>query len=230
MHIVESVLLGIISSIFASSIFWWFSFHRTKTKVEFPQAIEKSKNTGEYPGKNRYRIKIINSGIRDLIEVTFLAKLSIKRSNDHSRNYTYIGLGNENQLPIMYGKRSQKKRAGINLANKLTFFPIQTTCNEFQKSIYPSFLRNKAQNNTLSLDDIFDNYRDSFELKVYVFGNDALTGARKLFISPTYTLDNIKTGKYITPVSLNAKKYRHCRYKKYVEDNLAFLEDVNGVY
>ena len=131
MHIVESVLLGIISSIFASSIFWWFSFHRTKTKVEFPQAIEKSKNTGEYPGENRYRIKIINSGIRDLIEVTFLAKLSIKRSNDRSRNYTYIGLGNENQLPIMYGKRSQKKRAGINLANKRTFLLIQTAFNEF---------------------------------------------------------------------------------------------------
>ena len=131
------------------------------------------------------------------------------------------------KAPCLNSNWQIKKR--VHAFSAWTLFS-QPTCNEFQKSIYPSFLRNKAQNNTLSLDDIFDNYRDSFELKVYVFGNDALTGARKLFISPTYTLDNIKTGKYITPVSLNAKKYRHCRYKKYVEDNLAFLEDVNGVY
>ena len=87
--------------------------------------IEKSKNTGEYPGEIRYRIKFINSGSRDLTEVTLLVRLSINWetvSNRRITNYTYLGIGNDSKLPILRGKSIAIKILIVEL-RPLHYFP-----------------------------------------------------------------------------------------------------------
>ena len=70
-------LVGVISSFIASIIFWYLTFKRSPTKVEFPNHIAKEDNTEEFPGDFRYRVKLINSGHRDLNEIKIVVQLII---------------------------------------------------------------------------------------------------------------------------------------------------------
>ncbi|WP_324822226.1 hypothetical protein [Sinanaerobacter sp. ZZT-01] len=219
MTLIETILWSIFTSIVASFLFWILTFRISRTKVNYSSIIEKSKNTQEYPGEYRYRIKLINSGNRDLIEVSLLAKISLKLGK--ITNYTYLGIGNDNTLPILHGKRYQKKNAGLSYAHKLTLYPTQTTLNEFKKSFYSPETRTKAKNGTLSLDDILHTYGSSAKISIFVYGNDCLTGARKMFSSPVYTSDKIKLGHFSFSKPLNTK---HLRYKQYILDTLRFDE------
>jgi hypothetical protein len=46
---------------------------------------------------------------------------------------------------------------------------------------------------TLQLEDLLDIGSEA-DLQVFIFGYEGVTGTRKLFESPKYTIDNIKNG------------------------------------
>lgn len=67
--------------------------------------------------------------------------------------------------------------------------------NEYSKVIYNQAIREKAQKRTLVIDDIFQTYPNA-TLRIYVFGNDSITGARKMYESKEYKRGDIATGSY----------------------------------
>lgn len=209
-----NIILGISASIIASFVFWLFSFRISRTKVIFSKNIEKSKNTGEYPGKNRYRIMMLNSGKRDLIEVSFMVKISINREG--TTNYTYLKLGNDNRLPVMYGKAHQFKNLESRCAHKLTIRFSPTGLTEFKKNFYAKSIQDKAKTGKLSLDDIFNEYGENVSLTIFTYGNDSLTGARRMFCSPDYDISSVKNGIY----KMKMLKDYNIAYKLYVKDIL----------
>ena len=77
------ILMSILVSLVASTIFWLLTFKIKRVHITFSKFITKSLNTGEYIGKNRYRIKFINSGSNDLTEVQFIVRLAIKEKAQH---------------------------------------------------------------------------------------------------------------------------------------------------
>jgi hypothetical protein len=215
---VTSILLGITSSLIASIVFWLASFKITRTNVQFSSVIAKSKNTDEYPGKNRYRIKIINSGSRDLIEIVLLVKISIERKE--SSYYTYVGIGNENKLPILRGKKFQCENVRLNCAHILTLYPINATLNEYKKNIYTERIRTQAIKRELCLEDIFNEYGNDVSIKIFVYGNDALTGARKMFTSKEYKVADTEFGKYKKAKAALKKR----QYVQYIIETLTFIK------
>lgn len=219
-----TVIWSILTSILASYLFWLYSFKLSRTNIHFSGVIERSKSTGEDSGIHRYRVKIINSGARDLIDISFLVKLSIKQKNDKGANYTFLGCGNDNQIPILLGKKSQKKLSGTSCATKLTLFPTQTTLNEYKKTFYRKDIQRKANDGTLSLDDILDAYGHSCKIIIYAFGSDSVTGARKMFVSPTYTMENIKSGLFLVAQPIKTYRIPFLGYRQYINDSLAFEE------
>jgi|GEM_PF-4248887 len=127
MNLSMSLIISVVASLIASIIFWLLTFKYSGVMIEFSPEIEKSKLAGEYPGIFRYRIKIKNVGRRSLQEISPQAKLVI------NGNYTTLGIGNNNQLPILAGRKriSQYKNK---LLHTLTMFLNKASLNQYKKS------------------------------------------------------------------------------------------------
>lgn len=189
------ILVAIICSVIASYLFWLFSFKATNVKLIFAYQIERSKST-QAGTNSRYRLKIINVGKRDLLELNIIAKLSIQRNK--IKNNCYLRLGHQEIIPILYGKKHQNE---INNKNKgfawtLQFHLTDDFLQEFSKTIYPETIRSAAALEQLTLDDIFAEFGKKARITIYAFGYDAVTGARKMFVSSSYTINDIWIGKY----------------------------------
>jgi len=215
----EAVLTGVVASVIASfiasPIFWYLTFYKSSTKIEFSSKIEKSLAVVDGAGKYRYRVKFINSGKKDLHEVSFLVKLSVR--HEKTANFTYLGLGNESRLPILYGREQQtgSSKKGCEIA---TLYPTQTTFSEFKKSLYADAIREKAKAESLTLDDILEEYKDRCEIVIFAYGNDAVTGARKMYESTVYKYgDNIREGRFS---SVHLKDFKIREYEEYVYNSL----------
>jgi hypothetical protein len=176
------------------------------TKIEFSPFMQKKEENGEHQGKYMYRVKIINSKWNDLNEVSFLVKLSLKIEN--GINYTYLGMGKGNMLGVLRGKKYQLSNNTKRTSHVLSIYLTKNAFQEFRKSIYTDFIINKANKETLVLEDILHEYGSIATITVFIFGNDSLTGARKMF-SKSYVLNNIKEGTYNTQeLPVKRKGYR----------------------
>jgi len=98
-------------------------------------------------------------------------------------------------------------------------YPINSTYSEFRKNVYSKIIQNKAKWNKLTLDEIFDEFKESAKITIYCYGNDAITGARRMFQSIAYSINEIKPGEY-----LHTKKPKRFTYLKHIADILS-VED-----
>lgn len=213
MDYIINAILGIVCSIVAAWIFWFFSFKKTNVNIRFPDKIEKSPNSFDSKGY-RYRVKLINVGNENIIEVSFFAKLYIKR--EKIKNSCYLSFGHRGFMPILYGKKWQNKKENKNTGFSWTieFGMADETYSEFSKKFYPENIREKAVAHTLTLDDIFNTFKDSFQISIYAFGYDSVTGARKMFVSKRYTSNDILEGTYIRSSTID-------KYEDYINNILS---------
>lgn len=207
--------LNIFISLFAATIFWVLTFKISLTNATFSSKLEKSKSSlgASY---HRYRIRIANFGYRDLIEVSIIAQLTIAKGN--FSHIMPLAVGNQGFLPIMY-HHSILSITHKNCIHTLTLYPSETTRGELSKKFYTQRIRRLAKRGEISLDDIFDEYKEAVSIQVYLYGNDKTTGARRLFTSPVYCVTEICEGKF--PGSHNSrcfmssqKKLMHCEPSK----------------
>lgn len=213
MEYVINGVIGVLCSIVAAWIFWYFSFKRSNVNIKFADQIEKSPNAFGDRGY-RYRIKLINIGSEDLIEVSFFVKLFIKRRR--VKNSCYLRFGYREFTPILYGRKWQNKKQ-----NKKTGFSwtielgmAEETFLEFSKKFYPKEIRAAAMKGTLTLDDILNTFRGDAEIAVYAFGYDSVTGARKMFTSKRYTVKDVLEGSYRRSTPMK-------KYEDYIDNMLS---------
>ena len=198
---IKDILLGISSSLVASVVFWVFTFWYSPTKIRFSSQIEKSTDSYDKSHK-RYRIKLLNIGRRDLLEVTYIVRLSISTetsSGEQTTNNTYLGLGYSDVPPVFHGKKWQNINKGKNAAWILPLLMIDSTYSEFSKRFYPENIQKAAKDKSLTLDDVFQEFKDRIGITIYAFGFDAITGARKMFQSKWYSTKDIKQGTFNKP-------------------------------
>ena len=215
---IDEIIISIICSVIASFVFWILTFRISRTKVLFSECIEKSSDVFENPDDFRYRVKLINVKRTDLIDVSFIVRFSVSRGNTNSN--TFLQLGYPASLPVLHGKKWQMK-------NKERFaswcIPIKMTNSayeEFSKEFYPPSLRNKAKERTLTLYDIFEQLHDQVKLTIYTFGYDALTGARRLFQSKSYTSIDVVEGHFKSPCHYYTKYSDYVSHILQIESNI----------
>lgn len=175
-------------------VFWLFTFVVTGTKVLFSNTIEKSLIEKTADGTPIYRIRLMNIGHRDLVDVVYTARLCIRIKDGEMIRTTYLCLGYEQTVPILSGK--DKKKVNLYSTHLLGFYVKDAARNEFSKSIYSEIIQSKAKTGILVLDDLLHEYGNKLNITVFATGNDRLTGARKTFVSKKYTIKDIIEGRF----------------------------------
>ena len=195
-----SIGISILTSLIASLIFWYLSFSLTGTKVVFSDCIEKKKLVDKEG--YRYRIKVMNCGSRDFFEVSFSARLVVFIG---SKQYTtYLRLGEDIPRPVLKGRDFKEPCIYTTFLPELEINEI--TLREFKKDFYPKHIRDKAENKDLTIEDLFDEFEGNIHIQAFVFGNDAKTGARKMFKSEKYT--GFNEGEFVLWTGPSNKLYK----------------------
>ena len=202
-EILRFIFEVIIGGLFVSVVWWYFSYKRTRVKIEFSEGLQKRNTVGDDPIKYDLRVKIGNFGKTDLIEISIMPIISIKTY------YAYLGIGYDNYLNYLRGTKYMKDNnyppSGGNF-NIMVISLTETTLTAFSKSLYKPEIRKKARKRKLSVMDIFEAYPEDAELVIHLFGNDAVTGTRRMFSSKKYRIDDIE-------------------FKKFKDNSLDFIED-----
>jgi len=185
---VLSNFLGIITGILSSLVTWWLLFHGLVPRIKFSEFISKLPLT-ENPSKFKYRFKFENVGPRALIDAQIQARLSIK------------GLQFENSWTVfkLTFNSSGEKKAEIPLIsskhNRVLRFYINSVQGIKESKLLPEEIRLKASNGSILLEDLLI-LGSSASMTGYVFGYDTFSGARKLFISKKYRINDIRIGRF----------------------------------
>lgn len=72
MDLIVGIPLGILTSLVA----WWIIFHGFMPRLTFSESIVKIDDSSS-PTGFRYRVKLVNGGRRDILDVEFIARLSV---------------------------------------------------------------------------------------------------------------------------------------------------------
>ncbi len=176
-----SNIFGLIIGFVTSFISWCILFHGIVPKIQYSKKISKfSRPTN---AGIRYRIKFQNSGWRDVIDINLIGILSIEgldRKLPHNTFTFHIPIGASN-IPNLPRSRSGVQRFLLDKVDDISLFPPN--------------IRDKFQNQTLQLEDLLS-LGTHASIKVHALGYDSFSGSRKLFTSPSYTLDDIGDGPY----------------------------------
>lgn len=194
----EDIIFNIFISITASFVFWILTFKISFTKIVFANFLVKSDNTLTNSKKAQgYRFRVANVGIRDLIEVTIVAKLIIKDfDRSHICELDISNSGTEIFVTDFPGSMSHKFKDYSNIKT-LTLYPSKSMNNELSKRIYPKRIQKYAKKGKIGIQDIFEEYGNNALITIYLYGNDKTTGARKMYKSPGYTINEVQEGEFL---------------------------------
>lgn len=179
------LLIGMPLGILASLVAWWIIFHGLMPVLEFSPSIGKITDESS-PNGFKYRVKIVNSGRRDILDVEFFARISIKgirtRYPDNISNFD-LRLSSS-RTPVIERKKNKLIR------------------------IYPEHLKLPAEVGApelKTLEDIME-FRGQASITIFCFGFDAFTGTRHLFKSKAYKRGNIEFGFFFLKNCLEVDK------------------------
>ena len=106
--LINDILIPIILSMLSAYVFWVLTFVVTYTKVVFSDTIEKSIFEKAEDGSPIFRVRVMNIGRRDLMEVVYTAKLRIR--NNGKMRTTYLCLGDDQTIPVLKGRNKKTRR------------------------------------------------------------------------------------------------------------------------
>lgn len=164
-------------------VFWILTFKVSRTYIIFADQLIKSDRIK----KGGYRFKFANIGYRDLIEVTVAAKLRIKGTNSNQVvPLDVTGYGGGGFVIILPGMKTYYKLKGFGNIRIMLVFMSKSAQKRLSKLI--DFKKKKHK---IELKDVFKTCGEKVEIVIYVYGNDSITGARKMFKSKVYTICDI---------------------------------------
>lgn len=211
----NSIVLNIVLSIIASFCFWLLTFKISFTKVIFANSLAKPDNTlTDVKKVYGYRVRFANVGYRDLMEITMVVKMVIAEGvRDHIFFLDISNSGKQNFITFLPGMITNKIKRRSNMRT-LTIYPSETMQHELSKSKYPENIRRLAENGEVQFKDIFDEYGENVTIRIYIYGNDRITGARRMFESQPYNIYNIEEGDFLGAKKINLSFFSRTKVKR----------------
>ncbi len=211
----SSVILNIFLSFVASFFFWILTFKISFTKIIFSEKLVKSKNSLTDNRKSYgYRVRFANIGLRDLMEITMIAKLVIKTD---IRDLVYFldisNFGEQYFIPFLPGVLTNKIEKQSSLRT-LTLYPSETMQHELCKRMYTERIRKLAKKKKIQFEDLFNEFGENITIIIYIYGNDMSTGTRKIFKSQQYTMKDIEDGTFYGSKEISMPIFRSKKIKR----------------
>lgn len=184
-----STLVGVPFGVAASFVAWYIVFRVIVPKFHFSQEINKV--PGLAAGEPwRYRVKFINLGRRDAIDVEVYSRLRVRNLSlrpEYLKTWTIVTLNSDTTHEPKVPRR----------ASRMVVLDLEGTT-ELEKPMFKRALdgREPTLENLLSLGK-------EAELVVWVLAYDEFSGARKGFISKHYHVNDIREGKFGGPGGLD---------------------------
>ncbi len=210
----RDILLNLLLSFTASFFFWILSFKISLTNVIFSTCLAKPENAITDLKHKGLRVRFANIGLRDLIEGTMVIKMVI---NEDTRGYIFFldisNSGTRDFTTVLPGRISNMFKEVSNIRT-VTFYPSDSMQHELSKKVFPKQIRMLAKKGKVQFEDIFKVYGERVTFTVFFYGNDKTTGARKMFESPKYTMNNIEEGNFIGAKAIRLSFFNRKKIKR----------------
>jgi hypothetical protein len=181
-----SNLIGVATGLGTSFFSWWVLFHVIVPRIQFSNKISKRKSK-DHAGYD-YRVKILNSGSRDIVGVECIARLIIDWEGKGNWKAFYIPMNpageRKTELPKIKKNGNRVLLLYVSLINSIR-----------NRGVVPDYIKSAAEEGTLGLEELFSLGTLS-KLKVYISGYDEFSGARKVFESKFYSYKDIVDGTF----------------------------------
>ena len=180
---VGEILLGVILSLATSFAFFYWQFHVVVPEIRFSEKISKLKR-GD--GGFRYRVKFENCGKRDIVEVTVLGRLRVKALNPNAlNNWNIAEIPMGFVVPLMRPVKQSRLRETPEIDLRQARF----------ERPFPKEIVDRAHADELPLEELL-RLGTKTTLEIFVFGYDAFSGSRKVFVSKVYSEADIAEGPF----------------------------------
>lgn len=193
---VVALFLGVPLGVLASFAAWWIVTHWLVPAVEFSPHISRNEYSGNASGIN-HRVKFKNIGKREIIDLEVFAELRVKGLNPSLPGTIEVA-----RLVIDDARMPFMKVEGTKI---IALKPEQTE--RFDRPVYGESINSKRAQGLLTLEDVLS-LNQTAVLVIYVFGYDRWSGARKLYTSVPYTLQDVRTGRW-SGMSIPLKQADH---------------------
>src|SRR3954470_3838629 len=181
-------LVGCLLGIAGSILTWWIFAHWLVPNLRFEEKVLiRPSRTGQ---GWRYFVKVSNRGRRDLIDVTFSAIASIQTRANSDKHWASCHLAfhqtgeTEHHVPLLPVGRNRL----------LTLRPAHSDQLLFEGT-FSSDVHAGVRDRSLNLPQLLGDGESRglrVKVRVYVFGYDRFSGARKLFQSPEYETGDLQ--------------------------------------
>lgn len=187
-----NAITGFILGCAASGLVSLFWYKVLVPKVTFADTICRYDSTSENEVYT-YKIKFRNSGKRDIFEMYLYCSIFFPGLQLNNNIHT-TGINLSYNFKPLFKKYTDKTHTNPDGLVRICLND-EDMMMEFKRPIYPEAIRQKAESRTLTLEDLLSIVPSS-HMKFYIIAHDRFTGSKKIFESPSYTIDNIKHGFY----------------------------------
>jgi hypothetical protein len=183
-EVVIAIVVGVVSALIASLLFWYVQFRVFRVKLELSPTLAKYRFSDE--SDFRYQIKVRNRGRRDALDMKLDVRCAVTGlvrtgSTETLRlrewSAPILSAGKESRYRIQPGRMPEATRIG------------------YRKYLPPSIREALEEDLVIDLEE-FLSLGDKTELRVYLSATDALSGARSL-VPRFYTSDDIQDGRFL---------------------------------
>lgn len=177
-HPVVTHSLSLILGALGSYVVWWFLNHKWVPTVRFGAEVCRYSVGQDHA---LYVCAFENSGRRNMIDVEVITRIGVKKFNN-SESWIYFSIkSNASQIPVLEPTR----RALVRIFD------------ERQPPVYidepPPSLRGKLDS-CKNLEELCV-LSAAVEIRLHVFGYDSFSGVRHHFASPSYSRNDIRSGR-----------------------------------
>lgn len=176
------LIIGLLGGFSLSIVFWWMLNHYLVPDLQFSDEISRSE-VGFYKSSVRHQIAIKNCGRRDAYNVKFRVRLKIK---DILQNGGTL-------WDFMDLETSGKEFFVLKKGSMFRVTPVVHRTLGFSRTIFPAHIQKLYEEQTLSLDDIFNEFHD-VRVFIEVIATDRFSGGAKYFRSKEYSRNDIRNG------------------------------------
>jgi len=176
-------LLGVVSGLISTLIFWIIKNKISPPKVHFGEDISRITYSS---GENGYIIIYKNTGHRKLIDISLKVIVRIPGIVVWDKSLTQT---------FHLNTTSDKKFLLDKNIPTTTRITLENSDNLLISGLISKEIKNKIEEKNFALDELLKLSPKSY-VSIFILGNDEVTGVRKVFESKKYSINDIRDGKF----------------------------------